>query len=177
MKKSYTIPIKFLLSIFLLLFLSSMAFSQRKITGKVIAGDDNTGLPGATVQIKGTDKGSITDENGIYAMDLPENATILVVSSVGYLTQELAVGASNVIDITLLSDDKTLSEVVVTGYGTQSKRDITGAVATLEASKLLNVPASNLGQALQGKNCWCYGRKRQFPRWWCHGAGAWFWYN
>jgi TonB-dependent starch-binding outer membrane protein SusC len=128
-----------------------MAFSQRTITGKVIAGDDNTGLPGATVQIKGTDKGSITDENGVYALDLTADATTLVVSSVGYLTQELAVGASNTIDITLLADDKTLSEVVVTGYGTQSKRDITGAVATLEAAKLLNVPASNLGQALQGK--------------------------
>ena len=145
MKKSYTIPIKLFLSVFLLLLLSSMAFSQRKITGKVIAGDDNTGLPGATVLAKGTDKGSITDENGAYSLDLPANATTLVVSSVGYLTQELAVGASNVIDITLLADDKTLSEVVVTGYGTQSKRDITGAVATLEASKLLNVPASNLG--------------------------------
>jgi TonB-dependent starch-binding outer membrane protein SusC len=151
MKKSYTIPIKSFLPIFLLLFLSSMAFSQRKITGKVIAGDDNTGLPGATVQVKGTDKGSITDGDGAYSLDLPADASALVVSSVGYLTQEIAVGASNIIDVTLLSDDKTLSEVVVTGYGTQSKRDITGAVATLEAAKLLNVPASNLGQALQGK--------------------------
>jgi TonB-dependent starch-binding outer membrane protein SusC len=151
MKKSYTIPIKSFLPIFLLLFLSSMAFSQRKITGKVIAGDDNTGLPGATVQVKGTDKGSITDENGAYSLDLPADANTLVVSSVGYLTQELSVGASNTIDVTLQSDDKTLSEVVVTGYGTQSKRDITGAVAVLESAKLLNVPASNLGQALQGK--------------------------
>jgi TonB-dependent starch-binding outer membrane protein SusC len=151
MKKSYTIPIKSFLPIFLLLFLSSMAFSQRKITGKVIAGDDNTGLPGATVQVKGTDKGSITDGEGVYSLDLPADANTLVVSSVGYLTQELAVGASNTIDVTLLSDDKTLSEVVVTGYGSQSKRDITGAVATLESAKLLNVPASNLGQALQGK--------------------------
>jgi TonB-dependent starch-binding outer membrane protein SusC len=132
MKKSYTIPIKSFLPIFLLLFLSSMSFSQRKITGKVIAGDDNTGLPGATVQVKGTDKGSITDGDGAYSLDLPSDANTLVVSSVGYLTQEIAVGASNTIDVTLQSDDKTLSEVVVTGYGTQSKRDITGAVATLE---------------------------------------------
>jgi TonB-dependent starch-binding outer membrane protein SusC len=151
MKKSYTIPIKSFLPIFFLLLLSSMAFSQRKITGKVIAGDDNTGLPGATVQVKGTDKGSITDENGAYTLDLPANSTTLVVSSVGYLTQEIVVGSSNTLDVTLQSDTKTLSEVVVTGYGTQSKRDITGAVATLEAAKLLNVPASNLGQALQGK--------------------------
>jgi TonB-dependent starch-binding outer membrane protein SusC len=151
MKKSYTIPIKSFLPIFLLLFLSSMAFSQRKITGKVIAGDDNTGLPGATVQIKGTDKGTVTDDNGAYSLDLPTADATLVVSSVGYVAQELVVGSSTTIDVTLQSDTKTLSEMVVTGYGTQSKKSITGAVATLDAAQLLTTPSTNIGQAMQGK--------------------------
>jgi TonB-dependent starch-binding outer membrane protein SusC len=151
MKKSYTIPIKSFLPIFMLLFLSSMAFSQRIVTGKVIAGDDNTGLPGATVQVKGTDKGAVTDDNGVYSLDLSTADATLVVSSVGYLTQEIAVGASNTIDITLLTDDKTLSEVVVTGYGSQIKRDITGAVATINTKEVLAVPATNIAQAIQGR--------------------------
>ncbi len=76
---------------------------------------------------------------------------ILVFSFIGYVTQEVSINNRTVIDVALAPDATELSEIVVTGYGTQSKRDITGAVATIDSEKLLSTPSTNLGQALQGK--------------------------
>ena len=137
----------FLLLLFLLATLTT-AMAQKKVTGTVTDGKE--GLPGATVVIKGTSTGAMTDIDGNFSIDAAKGTT-LVVSSVGYTTQEVTVGDAATLKVTMAQDDKTLQEVVVTGYGTQSRRDITGAVASLESKKLLNVPASNLGQALQGK--------------------------
>jgi TonB-dependent starch-binding outer membrane protein SusC len=148
MKMSKSLCKKLFLPFLLLLATLTTAVAQKKITGKIT--DAEGGLPGATVAVKGTSNGVITDVDGNFSVDAPAGAT-LVISSVGYTSQEIAVGNSTVIDVKMEQDTKTLNEVVVTGYGTQSKRDITGAVASLEAKKLLNVPASNLGQAMQGK--------------------------
>jgi TonB-dependent starch-binding outer membrane protein SusC len=139
---------KGILPCFFFLATLTMAVAQTKISGKV--SDADGGLPGATIAVKGTSTGVITDTDGNFSIEAAVGAT-LVVSSVGYTPQEVVVTSATVVNITLEQDTKTLQEVVVTGYGTQSKRDITGAVASLEAKKLLNVPASNLGQALQGK--------------------------
>jgi TonB-dependent starch-binding outer membrane protein SusC len=139
---------KLLLPCFFLVAMLTTALAQKKITG--IVSDADGGLPGATVAIKGTSTGVVTDIDGKFSIDAATGTT-LIVSSVGYTTQEVAVGDGAVLNISMQQDTKTLQEVVVTGYGTQSKRDITGAVASLESKKLLNVPASNLGQALQGK--------------------------
>ncbi|MBC7922896.1 MAG: TonB-dependent receptor [Ferruginibacter sp.] len=137
--------------IFALLFLSSFSvFAQKKITGKVTDGETKGGVPGAAVVVKGENKGTATDAEGNYSLDVPTGST-LVFSSIGYAAQEIAVGNQTVIDVTLAADIKALTEVVVTGYGTQSKRDITGAVATIDAKQLLTTPSTNLGQALQGK--------------------------
>jgi TonB-linked SusC/RagA family outer membrane protein len=131
---------------------NSAAFAQEKrVTGKVVSSVDNMGLPGVNVQVKGTTTGTVTDADGKYAIDIKASDAILVFSSIGFGKQEIPIGTKSVIDASLVDDIKNLSEVVVTGYGSQSKKEITGAVATLDAKQLLTTPATNLGQALQGK--------------------------
>ncbi|MEO5978235.1 MAG: TonB-dependent receptor [Chryseolinea sp.] len=120
------------------------------VTGKVV---DNTGqtLPGVNILVKGTTIGTTTDTNGAFRLVVPEGSTALIFSFIGYTTQEVIIDNRTAIDITLAPDVISLSEVVVTGYGSQSKRDITGAVATIDDKALLSTPTTNLGQALQGK--------------------------
>lgn len=135
-----------------LLLSAGLAMAQdRKVTGKVTDGADGTPLPGVNVLVKGTQVGASTGADGAFAMTLPVGKTTLVVSYIGFGTQEIVVGNQTNFIVGLMPDTKTLSEVVVTGYGVQAKRDITGAVASLDAKQLLNVPVANLGQAMQGK--------------------------
>lgn len=124
---------------------------ERKVTGKVISSTDKLGLPGVNVQVSGTTQGTVTDADGNYSIQVPGNSAVLVYSYIGFVKQEITVGSKSVIDVTLSDDIKSLSEVVVTGYGSQSKRDITGAVTSLDAKQLLTTPSTNIGQALQGK--------------------------
>ncbi|WP_225865729.1 SusC/RagA family TonB-linked outer membrane protein [Dyadobacter aurulentus] len=121
------------------------------IKGKVT---DATGatVPGATVVLKGSSSvGTTTDADGAFTLSVPDGSTTLVVSSIGYLTQEADITNKSQIDIVLQSDVKALSEVVVTGYSSQSKRDITGAVSTVDAKELTKVAAPNVAQQLQGR--------------------------
>ncbi len=135
---------------FFLTLATLTAFAQKRVTGTVKDNETNTGLPGVSILVKGTTRGTVTDADGKYSIEANEGAT-LVFSSVGYVTQEIAVGSSSVIDITLVADVKTLGEIIVTGYGSQSKRDVTGAVATIDSKQLLSVPAANVAQAMQGR--------------------------
>ncbi|KAA0992979.1 SusC/RagA family TonB-linked outer membrane protein [Dyadobacter aurulentus] len=121
------------------------------IKGKVLGGDNNEPLPGVSVVIKGSQQGAITDGDGGYSIVVPDEKAILVFSFVGYVSQEFQVSNRSVINVTLASDIKALSEVVVTGYTAQSRRDITGSVSVIDAQKLLEVPATNLAQQLQGR--------------------------
>lgn len=124
---------------------------DRQITGRVTA-ENGEALPGVNIQIKNTTRGTTTDGNGNYRLSVPEEAgTVLVFSFIGYATQEAAVGTRSVVNITLAADDKTLNEVVVVGYGTQRKRDITGAVASVNETTLKEVPAPNLLNQLKGR--------------------------
>jgi len=121
------------------------------VRGKVV---DATGaaIPGATVVVKGSSTlGTSTDAEGAFMLNVPDGTTTLVVSSIGYISQEVALGNQSQFTVTLQSDVKALSEVVVTGYTSQSRRDITGAVATVEAKELTKVAAPNVGQQLQGR--------------------------
>ncbi|GAB3561099.1 TonB-dependent receptor [Spirosoma luteolum] len=132
--------------------LSTGAYAQeRRITGRVTDGNDNTGLPGANVLVKGTQTGIVTDASGQFSLVVPPGRDVLTVSAIGYTAQEIAIGNKTTLSITLTPDIKTLNEVVVTGYGAQAKRDITGAVATVDTKQLLAVPSTNVGQALQGR--------------------------
>ncbi|MDR1813582.1 MAG: TonB-dependent receptor [Tannerella sp.] len=126
-----------------------MVFSQKRISGTV---SDATGeaVIGANVSEKGTTNGSITDVDGKFTLTVRENAT-LVISFVGYVTQEIAVGSQSTLAITLQEDTKALEEVVVVGYGTQKKVTLTGSVATTKGAEIVKSPAANLGQSLEGR--------------------------
>jgi TonB-linked SusC/RagA family outer membrane protein len=130
--------------------LNFVAFAQEsQISGKISdsAGD---GLPGASILIKGTNKGTTTDANGNFKLASPANATLLI-SSIGYLNQEVNVGGKSVINLSLETDTKALDEVVVVGYGTQKKSQMTGAISQVTAKQITEMPITNLGQALQGR--------------------------
>ncbi|MCE6989329.1 TonB-dependent receptor [Dyadobacter sp. CY323] len=121
------------------------------IKGKVADVTGST-IPGATVVLKGSSSvGTTTDAEGMFALNVPDGSTTLVVSSIGFLTAEVEIANRSQIDVTLQSDVKSLSEVVVTGYSSQSKRDITGAVSTVDAAELTKVAAPNVAQQLQGR--------------------------
>src|SRR5688572_28640813 len=120
------------------------------VSGKV-TDDANQPVPGVNILLKGTTTGTTSDANGAYTLTVPDENGVLVFSFIGYATQEVNIANRSVIDVSLVSDAVALSEIVVTGYTTQSKRDITGAVATISSEQLLTTPSTNLGQAMQGK--------------------------
>jgi len=127
-------------------------FAQtRQITGKVISGDDNSPLPGVSVKIKGTATGTVTDANGGYKIQAA-NGAVLTFIYVGYLTQDITVGASNSYNVTLVPNSKTLAEVNVVsiGYGTAKRRDLTGSISSVTASSIEKMPVTTVDQALQG---------------------------
>lgn len=139
------------IAVWLLLFLSSTAWAQNvNVTGKVTGSLDKTPLPGVTVVIKGTNQGTVTDPTGVYKISAPSGSTLLF-SFVGFTPKEVKVGSASQLNVELDENAGTLNEVVVTGYGSQSKKDITGAVATVNVKQLLSAPATNVGQALQGR--------------------------
>ena len=130
---------------------SSIIFAQEKtVTGKV-TGEGEGPLPGVNVTVQGTVIGAITDLNGAYTIKLPGPTAVLLFSSVGYVTKQVTVGTQTVIDMVLTSDVKALSEVVVTGYTTQRRKDLTGAVGVVEPAKLTAVPTGNVSNSLQGQ--------------------------
>lgn len=130
---------------------SADVIAQTRVTGKVI---DSSGesLPGVSILLKGTAIGVSTDADGQYAIELPDGGNhILVYSFIGYKTHEELVGSRTLVNITLETDNKMLDEVVVVGYGTQLKSDITGSIASVSSEALREVPAANLQQALQSR--------------------------
>ncbi|MRS61828.1 SusC/RagA family TonB-linked outer membrane protein [Larkinella terrae] len=152
MRNNYLRPLRVGAAVALAWFLTMAAWAQdRKITGLITDGNDNNPLPGANVVIKGTTVGAATDADGKFTLNVPAGKDILTISAIGFTGQEVSIGNRSAITITLQPDIKTLSEVIVTGYGSQSKKDITGAVATVDTKQLLSIPATNVGQALQGR--------------------------
>ena len=137
---------------FLLAFLisASLTWAQQKVSGTVV---DETGeaVIGASVMVKGTSTGTVTDLNGSFTLaSVPSNGSI-VVSYVGYRTQTIAVGGKSSINVTLEEDKQMLDEVVVVGYGVQRKSDVTGALTRVGEKELNSKPVSNAFEALQGK--------------------------
>jgi TonB-linked SusC/RagA family outer membrane protein len=121
-----------------------------RITGRV-TGESGEGLPGVTVLVKGTTRGTTTDSEGRYQLSTPDGASTLVFSFVGYVSQELAISNRSVINVQLQPDTKSLNEVVVVGYGQVKKSDLTGAVATVPVEEIKKVAVTSLDQALQGR--------------------------
>ena len=138
-------------SVLLLLFLASTAWSQtRTITGKVVSEDDGSAIPGVNVLEKGTSNGTVTGADGEYSISIADNG-ILVFSFVGYTSQEISVGNQSNIDVRLQLDVTALTEVVVVGYGTQEKKEITSSVASIKAEDFNKGTVNDPVQLLQGK--------------------------
>ncbi len=131
--------------------ISTSLFAQDKmVSGKITDAADGTGIPGTSIVIKGTTKGVVTDVNGAFKISVPAGAT-LAVSSVGYLTQEIAVGNKADIDVAMATDAKTIEEVIVVGYGTQKRKEISGTVTSLSSKEFNSGIVTNPLQAAQGK--------------------------
>lgn len=128
-----------------------VSYAQSKVTGKVTSADDGSGIPGASVQIKGTSRGTQTDIDGNYSIEASSNQ-ILVFSFVGMEAQEVQVGNKNVINMVLASDPRTLSEVVVTALGRVKEEKAVGtAMQTVKSDKLTFAKETNVASALSGK--------------------------
>ncbi len=139
-----------LLSLMVVLSAGLVLAQERTVSGRVT--DEETGepIPGANIIVKGTTSGTITDFEGNYSLSVPDGAT-LVYSFVGYAQQEVAVGSRSVIDVSLALDVQALSEVVVVGYGTQEKKEITSAVTSVSSKEFNAGNIQNPQQLLQGK--------------------------
>ncbi|WP_228851425.1 SusC/RagA family TonB-linked outer membrane protein [Aegicerativicinus sediminis] len=130
------------------LYCSGMS-AQITVSGTV--SDANGPIPGANVIVKGTQNGAATDFDGNYTLDNVASNAILVVSYVGYTSREITVNNRSRIDIVLQSDVSALDEVIVIGYGTQTRESVTGSVVSIKGGELNEVPAANFQQALQGR--------------------------
>jgi TonB-linked SusC/RagA family outer membrane protein len=120
------------------------------ITVSGIVSDLNGTLPGVSVVIEGSSKGVVTNTKGAYLLKAAPDA-VLIFSSIGYKTQKININNQTVINVTMVSDLRSLSDVIVVGYGVQKKSDITGAIVSVNEQALRDIPASNIGQALQGQ--------------------------
>ncbi|MDR0893744.1 MAG: TonB-dependent receptor [Prevotellaceae bacterium] len=137
----------------LTLFMSSHLMAQQHIvTGRITDAGDGSPLIGAAVQVKGTSTGTITNINGDFSLNVPVGKTILIFSSIGYTTQEITLKAGQqTVNVTMREDVEMLDEVVVVGYGTMKKSDLSGASVSVSEKALKSSIATNLDQALQGK--------------------------
>ena len=130
--------------------LEQLYAQDRTITGTIKSSDDQYGLPGANIVIDGTQSGTVTDADGHYSISVPTGAT-LIFSSIGYKTQKIVVSTQSVIDVVLEPDVAALDEVVVVGYGTVDKRDLTVPVSSVSAKQLKDIPINSAAQALAGR--------------------------
>jgi len=135
-----------------LFLVNAMAFAQgRVVTGTVTSLEDGMGVPGATVLVKGTTIGTATDIDGKYSINVPAGSNVLVFTFVGLISQEVNIGNRSTINVALDADVTALSEVIVTGYGTQPKREVTGAVSSVKGDAIQNLPLQSFDRALQGR--------------------------
>jgi TonB-dependent starch-binding outer membrane protein SusC len=137
---------------FLLVGLSVTTWAQeRTVTGKVTSSDDGSTLPGVNVVLKGTTTGTVTDVDGRFALSIPSTGGILSFTFVGYITQEVEVGSKTTIDVSMATDVTQLSEVIVTSYGQQDKRTLTGSVASVKGDVFKNLPIQSVDRGIQGR--------------------------
>lgn len=140
------------LMIVLLFFSLPMQAQQVTITGKVTDLENGEPLPGVNILAKGTTTGTVTDVDGNYQLSVGSDVTTLVFSSIGYTTEEVEINGRSTINLTMAPDIQSLSEVVVVGYGTQLKKDLTGSVASISTEDLEKSPAiTTVTDAMQGR--------------------------
>ena len=140
----------FLLTLAALLMTVSLALAQRTVTGRILDGKTNDPLPGASVILPGTTTGTVSDAQGQFSLSVPDNADAVNVSFIGYTTQTVPIRGLNTVTVSL-AEGSQLSEVVVVGYTTSRKQDLTGAVAVVDLAPIRNIPSGNPMQSLQGR--------------------------
>jgi TonB-linked SusC/RagA family outer membrane protein len=129
----------------------TVVFGQIAVKGRVISADDNQGMPGVYILIKGTDQGIISGTDGTYTITVKSGEDVLEFRFLGYVTQEIVVKNRTVIDVVLTPDITSLESVVVMGYSSKKRNEITSAVTTLSSDKLMDVTTNDIGSMLQGK--------------------------
>ncbi|WP_431291628.1 carboxypeptidase-like regulatory domain-containing protein [Pedobacter sp. P26] len=143
---------KISLSLLFMLLASTILFAQdRKVTGKVVDQADGQGIPGVNVSLKGIPSNVSTNSDGNFTIQVKSDDDVLVFSFIGYVRQQIKVGKQTNIAVRLVSENKSLEDVVVVGYGTQKRSHLTGAVVDIKAAEVEDLPASNIGAALAGK--------------------------
>lgn len=133
------------------MLLSINAMAQLKVSGRVTNASDKTPLPNVTIQIKGTSNGTITNESGTFTLQVPDASSVLIFSFTGFTSKEVTVGNQTNISVALEESASQLNDIVVIGYGSAKKSDLTGSVASVKAEQLMDRPVPNVSQALQGK--------------------------
>jgi hypothetical protein len=149
----------------MLLVGSSALYAQSLVTGH-ISDKDGQVLPGVNVLKKGTTSGTSTDASGNYSLQA-ESSDILVISFIGYQSQEIAVGNRSTINVQMEEDVATLNEVVVIGYGSQEKGDLTGAISSISGEALRGSITATVDQALQGRVAGVQVTQKLRTTWWC----------
>lgn len=143
---------KFLLMIGAVLLLSTHVWAQeRTVTGKVTSAEDGSPLPGVNVILRGTTTGTATDAEGRFSLSVPASGGALVFSFIGLQSKEIEIGDRSVVDVAMALDVTQLSEVVVTGYGVQSKREVTGAISSVKGEAIEKLPMQTFDRAIQGR--------------------------
>jgi len=139
--------------LFVLLLMGGMqvVFAQKTIRGKVTSSGDGTAIPGAAVAVPGTTVGVVTDVSGNFTLSVPANAKTLKISFVGMKTQEVKIGSQQEIKVVLETETNALDELVVVGYGSVKKSDLTGAVSSVKGDEMIQLPTMRVDQALQGR--------------------------
>ncbi|MEO5889974.1 MAG: carboxypeptidase-like regulatory domain-containing protein, partial [Ferruginibacter sp.] len=134
-----------------LLLPASSLLAQQKIVNGTVTSETGEPLQGVSVQLKNAGTGAFTDKNGKFSIVVPDNAAILVVSFIGYQAKELPVKNSTALNIKLQSEAKTMNDVVVIGYGSVKRNDLTGSVSTIKGADLNRQKAPSFLEAMQGK--------------------------
>ncbi|WP_460956732.1 SusC/RagA family TonB-linked outer membrane protein [Spirosoma litoris] len=147
MRKFYSI----LWSALLIMLPGYLLAQGQRITGRVTSAQDGQTLPGVNIVVKGTTNGVSTDANGNYSIVVPTGNATLVLTSIGLNTQEVAVGNRSVVNVVMQEALNELSQVVVTGYNTTQRKDITGSITSISPEKFKDIPVMSFDQALQGQ--------------------------
>ncbi|MFY9150685.1 MAG: TonB-dependent receptor [Prolixibacteraceae bacterium] len=131
----------------------NVLFAQtREVTGSITSADDGGSMPGVSISVKGSTLGTISDMNGKYLIKIPADAQTLLFSFVGMATQEVTIGNQSVINVQMVSQDISVDEVVVVGYGVQKKREVTGAISQVKGDEIANLATPSFESQLAGRS-------------------------
>ncbi|MFZ6009453.1 MAG: SusC/RagA family TonB-linked outer membrane protein [Bacteroidota bacterium] len=140
-----------LIATIMLLFLGSLALAQERVVTGAITDETGSAMPGVNVLVKGTSTGTASDVDGKFSISVSSDQAVLVFTFVGYASAEIIVGSRSVVNVQMTPDVTTLTELVVTGYAVQQKKDVTGSVGIVKTAELTAIPVGNVSNQLQGR--------------------------